>query len=256
MPISRGGLSPRHIKNNRFIGQVAVHRLLKFCGRPFRIKPMPVTLDLFTSLGFSPRRFAAGAMIIAMEPAEYKKFSEACGLEQAAAIYPLGMSGDFEAVQQGETEYLHQRSRNIVVPADHETVTLAHELLHDIFIGGGIEARDRKEFIKNVLFWYRLAMDPKLPRHHVNRPFFEQVAAICAEKYDIKEIDTRYNFKAHDREANFKVFAGECFAYAGEFLLYPKGSRFDRVPQDIVDFMRQWLRLFDRSVYQRASGQA
>lgn len=255
MSISRGGIPPANSRNNRLLGQIPVQQMLKFRGQQFRIQIVNLSQKLFTSLGFDLRRFAPGATLVTMGASEYKRFESACGFEDSAGIYPLAINGDQAAVHRGEIPVLPNRSRNIILPDNYKPITLAHELLHDIFIGGGIEVSDRVEFSKNVLYWYRLSVDPNMPHQHNNREFFEKVAQVCAEKYNIDGIDPRYNFKAHDREEAFQIFAGECFAYAGEFLLHPNESMLDFVPESIVRFFR-FIRLLDRSVYQQANGQA
>jgi hypothetical protein len=45
-------------------------------------------------------------------------------------------------------------------------------------------------------------------------------------------------------EYDFKVFASECFAYAGEILLFPEEASFKDVPESIIRFLK-FVRVID-----------
>lgn len=250
-----GGPTRINSQSQRTIGPIAIQHVLRYRGQQFKVQPVRVSLDLFTTLGFNPRHFVEGATILAMEPPEYRRFCEASGLVKAAGIYPLSMNGDMEAVQRGDIPYLPARSRNLVLPTDHETITLAHEMLHDIFVGGGLSPAERQKFTSEVLHGYRLSVDPNMPHQHKNQAFFQKVARACAERYSLETVEPRYNLGRPERDPGFRLFVGECFAYVGEFMMHPRESQIDSIP-DILLRHFKFIRIFDRNAYLAANGQA
>lgn len=225
--------------------EAAVKQTLPFRGQRFTIRALALERQLFCALGFNPKYFKPGAHICLMDKENYARFAEACGIEMPGGIYPLAKNGYQEAVLKEELPYLPGHSRVIVLPEDHTPTTLIHEILHDIFIGGGLTPKERTEFSRELLHWYRLSIDPKMPHQHKNRPFYEAVAEFCKDRYDLKDLSPLYCGKRHWQERDFKVFASECFAYAGEAMLLPEEASFQEIPKPIVSFLR-FLRIFNR----------
>ena len=215
-----------------------------FRGQKLSAKVIPLTLQLFCELGFNPRLFCEGAKILLMDKENYERFGQACGIECAGGFYPWAANGDVESVIRDEVPFLPNRSRVIVLPEDYQPTALVHEVMHDIFIGGGLELRDRQHFTKELLHWYRLTLDPKMPHQHKNRPFYEKVAAACARKYNLKMVTPLYCETPHWQEYDFRIFASECFAYAGEILLFPEEASFKDVPESIISFLK-FVRVID-----------
>jgi hypothetical protein len=221
----------------------------------FQYKPVSLSGELFSSLGFNPRLFREGAHILLMSREDFLRFGEACGTDAEGGIYPLAMNGDAEAVLKEEIPFLPDRSRNIVLPDDHLPLTLVHEIMHDIFIGGGLTAQERQDFTKELLYWRRLSLDPKMPHQHKNQAFYQTVAEVCMKRYDLKTVTPKYYQSRHYLERDFKVFAGECFAYAGEFLLFPNNASFRNVPDSIIRHLK-FIRVINPQAIRQANGQA
>jgi hypothetical protein len=231
----------------------SIHRL-NFRGQTLSGKVIPLTLQLFCKLGFNPRLFSEGAKIFLLDKENYEHFGQACGIECAGGFYPLAANGDVEAVIRDEIPFLPNRSRVIVLAEDHPPTALAHEILHDIFVGGGLELRDRQHFTRELLYWYRLSLDPKMPHQHKNRPFYEKIAKACARKYNLQEVSPLYCGTPHWQEYDFRVFASECFAYAGEYLLFSEKASFTDVPDSIIRFLK-FVRVIDPSAIRQAGEQ-
>lgn len=215
---------------------------LFFRGGRFRVSTIQVTEDLFDKLGIGKKFFRSGASIYLFDKQNYQEFSRLCGVEGVGGFYPLSINGDQDAVFSGQADHLSAISRTIVLPEGYDNVTLTHELLHDVYFGGGLHVSDRRRFIGEVLHWYRLSKDPNYPHHQKNNQFYTDVARLCMEKYKLEDIPISYNLGRYTEEKEFQIFASECFAYAGEALLLPQDAKFKNIPQEIRDHLR-FLRL-------------
>ncbi|MDD5382549.1 MAG: hypothetical protein PHH60_02725 [Candidatus Margulisbacteria bacterium] len=229
---------------------------IKFRGQLFSFRVIPLTLELFRELGFNPSHFRAGANILLLDRENFRRFAAACGTTAEGGIYPLASNGDNEAAICGEIPYLPDRSRNIILPEDHSPISLAHEIAHDIFIGGGITEQERLDFAKNLLHWYRLSLDPNMPHQHKNHPFYQQVSQVCMQQYHLTELSPKYYGPRHWQERDFRVFASECFAYACETILFRDEAMLKDVPQPVLSHLR-YLRCIDLQAirqFQQATG--
>jgi hypothetical protein len=212
---------------------------------------VPLSVEHYTALGFNARHFRPGAQVILMKQEVFSRFSAACGASSAVGLYPLcpkekdGKENDLEAVLNGKLPVLPDRSRTIALPEDHSRLALVHEVLHDIFIGGGLPPEQRLEFTRQLSFWYKITLAKNnLPHQYKNRAFFEQVAEDCKQQYDLAEVPAEYYRGRPWRERDFKIFAGECFAYAGESMLLPEKAKFRQVPEPLVSFLK-FVRVID-----------
>jgi len=229
---------------------------------PFRInedrfvaRRVFVAEALVKQLRINPELVRPFLKVLFLDSKSYARFCQVMNYgKPAAGFYPLGKNGDHEALLRGEIPYLPDRSRVIVLPEDFQAVDLAHELLHDIYSGGGLSVEDRVKFTNEILRWYRLSIDPEMPHQHKNRPFYEDVAEMCMGRYSLQHISPWYGLGRHEQERGFQIFAAECLAHTGEAVLFPDKACVNKVPQYIIDYLRH-KRLFDRSVFQQLRGQ-
>lgn len=246
MTIPNGGLPKVGDKILAKAAEIVLKRRFQLKDHSFSAKFIPIGRLLFERLGFNCKFFKPGVVVYLLDKASYERFSKACNIEAPDGFYPLPTNGDDKALLRGEIDFLPNCSRRIILSDDYKDVALIHELLHDIFIGGGLSPKEREEFTKNILHWFRLSIDPNMPHQHKNHSFYEEVARICMKKFRIENVNPHYCMGHDDKEPDFKVFAAECFAYAGEFMLHPQGAQFSEIPKEIQDQL-MFLRLFDRS---------
>lgn len=227
-------------------------RTFKCRGQQISYHSSPLTRQHFVDLGFNSSHFREGAHILLLDHTNYDRFSLALGMTAKGGIYPLSQRGDLEAVLNDQALLLADRSRIIVLPEEHKKIALAHEVLHDCFVGGGITPQERYGFTKELAFWYRLSLDPAKPHEHNNLVFYQQVAEACKEQYQLSSIAPEHYRGRPWLEKGFKIFASECFAYAGEYLLFPEQASFPDVPEPICQFIK-FLRVIDpRAIQQRS----
>ncbi len=229
-----------------------------FRGTDYPARALPVSRELFGGLGFRAERFREGASIGLLSRSDFQAFARACGTDAEGGIYPLSANGQNEAVLRDELEYLPPGSRNLILPEEHADVSLVHELAHDVFIGGGIERRDRNEFFKNVLDWYRNAHDPLRIHLHKNQAYYARIAEMTKGTFDLSALSLKYFGPRHWLERDFRVFAAECFAYGCEAVRFPAGEFASLLPDQILSAVRN-LRIFQLGVvreFQQATGRA
>jgi hypothetical protein len=178
-----------------------------------------------------------------MERDVLRSFAQACGTDAEGGFYPLSANGTNEEVLRGERDYLPAGSRNMILPVDFSQISLEHEVAHDLFISGGITVGDRLDFIKNILASYRGSHDPQSPHLHKDQAFFARVAEDTKGRFDLSVLSTKYFGPSHWRERDFKVFAGECFAYACETVLHPERPMASLLPRQVFSTLR-YLRIF------------
>ena len=203
---------------------------LPFQGNIFRVRALELSRERFRSFGLDQRYYKPGVKIYLLTQTEYERFSNICGVSEVDGFYSKG---------------------RIVLPEEYQESTLVHEVLHDVYANLPVESR--AEFARNILFWYRLSIDPNYPQHHRNRSFYEKMAGDCKEKYDIEKIRPFYAFQRELNDPAFYIFAGECFAYAGERVLFQQEKVLGHVPHEIYHFLRFNFKLFNPRVFSQAS---
>jgi len=223
------------------------NRLFSFTrqGKPLNFEIRLITKDDFRALGISLKRFAPGLKLYVMSQEDYQQLSSSLGLEDSAAFYPLAENGDLQNVLEGKNPFLLDKSRAIAVPEDFNgksNIVITHEILHDIFIGGGISIKEREDFVRSLISWVRHSKHPSLPHLQKNQEFYEEVGRICAQEHDISDISYFTSNRTLLFDRDFITFASECFAYAGEHLLLPAEARFSEVPRQMLSHLRN-LRL-------------
>jgi len=221
-------------------------KVMWYCRQLFVGALVRVTKGDYQRLGISPQFFKRGALFFLLEKASEGRLSAVRKRGYPQGFYPMSENGDLNAFLQGRIAYLPERSRVIALPKGFNPSTVFHEILHDIFAGGGLSVSERQEFVRNVLNRLRDSGNPDMPDSHKNAPFFAKVAEICSEKYDIGAISPLYNVGRPWEDPDFMIFAGECFAYAGEFMLHPQAVPFDAIPKEMESELR-FMRIFDRA---------
>jgi hypothetical protein len=221
----------------------------RFRGAQYPCRELPINLSRFTALGYHPHRFQAGALIGLMSREHFQAFTRACGTDAEGGLYPLSANGDNQAVLTGELAYLPVASRNIILPFDFSQVSLAHELAHDICIGRGITADNRSAFFRGVLHWYRNSHDSNFPHLQPDRSFYAKVASLTGCGFNLAAISKQYCGPDHSLEPAFRIFAGECFAYACEAVLNPSKEMASLLPKQVFNALRS-LRIFQPLVIQ------
>lgn len=180
-----------------------------------------VTKSLLASLGINPRFYKPGAKIYLLKEKSHKLLSTLCGFGRGnEGMYPLAKKGDTALVLQGKIDRLPNESRIVCLPRNHDKRALTHELLHDIFIGGGLSKIQRDSFIGNLAKWRKAAESD--PSRKAEARFYQLVA-----RSTIKESDPA-------------IYAGEAFVYAAEFYFgYSNEAEVGRIPREILNFFEE-----------------
>ena len=192
-----------------------------FKGTLFLATKSFVTKNLLAHLGINRRYYNPGAKIYLLSTDSYKLLSTLCRFDSGnEGMYPLAKKGDPALVLQGKIDHLPNGSRVACLPRDHNKRALAHEVLHDIFIGGGLSKKNRDYFTNNLPAWRKSAESD--PRRSREADFYRLVSRSCAKENDKM------------------VFAGEAFVYAAEFYFgYSNETEVGRIPREILQFFER-----------------
>jgi hypothetical protein len=208
-------------------------------GDNFTAQKVFVSKGLFRKLGINPRYFRSFLKIYLLDKENYARFCRVSGISpKTEGFYPLARNGQLEDVLLGKKSSLRVPDRVIVFPEGSENKrALAHEILHDIFLGGGLAAETRAAFTKHLFIWAHKALTD--PSRAAEARFYTEIAKRCTEKLNInlpgKDVVKIFEGAKLDRSS--RLFVGECFAYAGEiFLGYTQEAELGKLPREIRYF--------------------
>jgi hypothetical protein len=192
----------------------------------------------FSELRINQKYFRPGARLFLVETTNSKTITPDAETSVDKGLYPAGVGRDFEAMLDGDIDYLPDRSRVIALLGGFDKLTVVHETLHDIYWNGAISLKDRQSFERELLWYYRLTQSPEAPHQHINYKFFTELAAICRRKGLLMKLSPKFYNQAELHNPDYHLFAGECFAYVGELLFDSQNSNFEKVPEDILQLFR------------------
>jgi hypothetical protein len=199
--------------------------LFNFRGRNFTAAVIELNKQNVRVLGINPKIFEPGLRVYLLEKSEFSEFSRLANHKTAEGFYPLSSGGLEAKVIEGTLESLPQEGRVMVLPfkssepLNCDRRVISHELLHDIFLGN-FKTLERDQFYKCVAAW--IFKIQKSGFRAEEKDFFKEVSARSAVPFDLAAIRgfRVANAIKENRFSNeFKRFAGECFAYAGELML-------------------------------------
>jgi hypothetical protein len=209
-------------------------------GSPFNASALELGAGHITKLGIKKSIYVDGLKLYVLSKPD---FARLCGIKEFSVsgkiegMYPLSKPGEMESVYRGSRNRLPAHSRIIVVPEGHDRRALTHEAMHDVFLGC-FTKDDRDTFFKCVGAWFlRIKKEGSVKE----KDFFEEVNIRAAEEYNLKAIRP-WNFANSFIENNFsdefKLFAGECFAYAGELLVIGKDKKeyLGELPREMANY--------------------
>ncbi|MFA4967727.1 MAG: hypothetical protein WC624_05875 [Candidatus Margulisiibacteriota bacterium] len=243
---------------SRFVeGKINQYRLLgtnaginisfSFNGQKFNAAVYDISQERFSRLGFARSSFVPGVKAYVLDEDTFRIFCRTtdasktpipdcpktaleipfAGQKTSAAldhlivgaVYPLSRRGDLDAVRRGELSHLPAVSRNIVLRKGFSEVELAHELLHDIYLGRLFSPEMRRAFTLLVIDQVKKAY---AENDRTALKFFKGVSARCKNKLKIEELIKLNTFSLKGNEEigpNLSNFVGECFVYAWELIL-------------------------------------
>lgn len=205
----------------------------------FQAKMTHLNKKDFISLGLNPKYFRPGIKIYLLDKDNFSRFCQVCGTDlEVGGFYPLSKRNEEKRVALGELDYLSDDSRTMVLPENSiSNQTLVHEVLHDIFIGGGIKKSERDIFVRNLFIWIFHAQNDPQRTDELN--FYNKVAESCKTKLRLKVNGENIKELIEGAKLDHKsmTFIGECFAYAGEIYLgYTKEWK---LPREIKYFFEK-----------------
>lgn len=212
----------------------------------FQARSAGVVSRQLKRLGINPALFRDGLKIYYLAKEDYARFCRATGIAgDLGGFYPLAKGQNSRRVMLGELDYLPDNSRIIVLQEGTKWQrVIAHEVLHDIYLGGGISKPARDSFAKNLFIWaYKAQTDP---RKAEELKFYLTILDRCNRKFNLNLTggDIKKIWEGAQLDEATHTYIGECFAYAGElFLGYSKERELGQLPQEIRFFFENTIRL-------------
>ena len=211
----------------------------------FKATVLDIRSSHVLKLGINPEVYEPGLKVYFMPWrtfADYCKKSGLGGAGKIEALYSVPGGSVVKETTEGARNKLPASARRIVAPLEYKERYLAHEVLHDIFLGC-LDKKTREEFygfIATILDRVMLggfSKDERLFFNGVNKRMHREIPLNEMTEDDLMSI--ALNGRS---STGFKVFAGECFAYAGEILLFgPDRASLGKVPDEIAEIMRRWI---------------
>jgi hypothetical protein len=201
-----------------------------------------VTPNILESLGINPSLHKPGCIVILMDEANFRRCAEADNSEGAMAIYPVVLDGKINELPQvlkGERAFLSDEARIIALPKNAPWVSFAHEVMHDIYFGGGIRLGKRNDFINEIIRLYRDTINPSRILNETLHYFFQQIARRCEDSDVLSRISPNYLDKKSLANPHVQAFVAECFAYAFEIILDSGEAGIKIVPLEILQKMEE-----------------
>jgi len=232
---------------SRFPALADVIISFKFRGRYFNAQQEWVKLSDFKRLGINSRLFRPGAEIRLLDQENFKAL---CNLIDPGikiqGLYPLAKNGDTSAVFEGRFDSLPAPSRVICLPKDYSPRALIHEILHDVFIGGGISREQREYFCQNLFSWIKAALNNPERKEVID--FYQKAANACAQPFDLSLSQVEGTLarigqggRLNDAEM---AFAGEGFVYAAEYYFcHSNQAEVGVLPAEILKYFEKTIRL-------------
>lgn len=215
-------------------------------GEQFQARSADVVSKQLRKLGINPALFRDGLKIYYLDKGDYARFCRTTGLAgEIDGFYPLSKGQAVRKVALGELERLPDDSRVMVLPEGTKWQrTVAHEVLHDIYLGGGISRSVRDSFARNLFIWaYKAQTDPRKAEEF---KFYRAILDRCNRKFNLHLTgdDIKKIWEGAKLDEATHTYIGECFAYAGElFLGFSKEEELGRLPQEIAFFFENTIRL-------------